>query len=108
MVTQPHFSGGGGNRVIQRPHEKCVSVTNLDDPCLVVGFTCGMSPNMVKLLLPKVLQIIFPAAIPEGSVLQGQRLELGIFPKEEFWSPPNPWSTRTLTLDKYGRVAAAH
>ena len=27
----------------QRPHEQCVTNTSLDDPCLVVGFSCSMS-----------------------------------------------------------------
>jgi hypothetical protein len=31
----------------QRPHEQCVTVTSLDDPCLVVGISCSMSHGKI-------------------------------------------------------------
>ena len=41
----------------QRPHEQCLTVTNLDDPSLVEDISCDMSyGSRAKLLIPKVLQ----------------------------------------------------
>ena len=59
VVTQPLIHCCNGNRVNQQPHEQCVTVTSLDDPCLVMILGSG------KILLPKVLQgllVIFLSA----------------------------------------------
>ena len=68
VVTKPFFFDCAGNGGDQRPHEQCVTVTNLDDPYLFVGISCNISyGNMAKLLHPKVLQgllVTFPAVLP--------------------------------------------